>query len=146
MWCRLTWASYSYSHQVVHIILFVVYMYCRFRRTISRTSSRTCVQSTSMLRRRWSGSSPCHWSLGSSLRLWTRTTPLWGAPRVRHVGWRGRRRGRISKLWFVLSLWIIVASSPGHSQILSRSRGAKSVEGLGSLLHHGPEMVDSVST
>ena len=38
-----------------------------------------------------------------------------------------------------------VASSPGHSQILSHSHGEKSGEGLGSLLRHGPEMVDSVS-
>ena len=37
-------------------------------------------------------------------------------------------------------------TSPGHSQILSRSRGEKSGEGLGSKLRHGPEMVDSVST
>ena len=39
-----------------------------------------------------------------------------------------------------------IASSPGPSQILSRSRGEKSGEGLGSKLRHGPEMVDSVST
>ena len=39
-----------------------------------------------------------------------------------------------------------IASSPGHSQILSRSRGEKSGEGLVPLLRHGPEMVDSVST
>ena len=39
-----------------------------------------------------------------------------------------------------------VASSPGHSQILSRSRGEKLGEGLVPLLRHGPEMVDSVST
>ena len=39
-----------------------------------------------------------------------------------------------------------IASSPGPSQILSRSRGEKPGEGLGSLLRHGPEMVDSVST
>ena len=37
-----------------------------------------------------------------------------------------------------------IASSPGHSQILSRSRGEKSGEGLGAKLRHGPEMVDSV--
>ena len=37
-----------------------------------------------------------------------------------------------------------LASSPGPSQILSRSRGEKSGEGLGSKLRHGPEMVDSV--
>ena len=41
---------------------------------------------------------------------------------------------------------IMVASSPGHSQILSRSCGEKSGEGLGSKLCHRPEMVDSVST
>ena len=35
---------------------------------------------------------------------------------------------------------------PGHSQILSRSRGEKSGEGLGAKLRHGPEMVDLVST
>ena len=39
-----------------------------------------------------------------------------------------------------------LASSPGHSQILSRSHGEKSGEGLGSKLCHGLEMVDSVST
>ena len=39
-----------------------------------------------------------------------------------------------------------VASSQGHPQILSPSRGEKSGEGLGSLLHHRPEMVGSVST
>ena len=39
-----------------------------------------------------------------------------------------------------------LASSPGHSQILYRSRGEKSGEGLVPILHHGPEMVDSVST
>ena len=40
----------------------------------------------------------------------------------------------------------ILALSTGHSQILSRSHEGKSGEGLGSLLHHGPEMVDTVST
>ena len=40
----------------------------------------------------------------------------------------------------------LLASSPDHSQILSRSCGEKSGEGLGSKLRHGPEMVDSVST
>ena len=39
-----------------------------------------------------------------------------------------------------------VALSPGHSQILSCSCGGKTGEALGSLLRHGPEMVDSVST
>ena len=39
-----------------------------------------------------------------------------------------------------------LASSPGHSQILSCSYGEKSGESLGSLLRHGPEMVDSVSS
>ena len=37
---------------------------------------------------------------------------------------------------------LLVASSPGHSQILSRSHSEKSGEGLGSKLHHGLEMVD----
>ena len=37
-----------------------------------------------------------------------------------------------------------IASSSGHSQILSHSRGEKLGEGLGSKLRHGPEMVDSV--
>ena len=40
----------------------------------------------------------------------------------------------------------ILASSPGHSQSLSCSRGEKSGEGLGSLLRHRSEMVDSVHT
>ena len=39
-----------------------------------------------------------------------------------------------------------LASSPGPTQILSRSRGEKSGEGLGVKLRHGPEMVDLVST
>ena len=38
----------------------------------------------------------------------------------------------------------VVASSPGHSQILSRSHGEKSGEGLVPILCHGPEIVDSV--
>ena len=46
----------------------------------------------------------------------------------------------------ILSIAVRLASSPGHSQILSHSRGEKSGEGLGSKLHHGSEMVDSVST
>ena len=37
------------------------------------------------------------------------------------------------------------ASLPGHSQILSRSHGEKSGEGLVPLLRHRPELVDSVS-
>ena len=41
---------------------------------------------------------------------------------------------------------ILLASSPGPSQSLSRSHGEKSGEGLGVKLCHGPEMVDSVST
>ena len=39
----------------------------------------------------------------------------------------------------------MLASYPGHSQILSRSRGEKLGEGLGSLLCHGSEMVDLIS-
>ena len=39
-----------------------------------------------------------------------------------------------------------LASSPGPSQILSRSHGEKLGEGLGSKLRNRPEMVDSVST
>ena len=39
----------------------------------------------------------------------------------------------------------ILASSPGHSQILSNSRGEKSGEGLVPILRHVPEIVDSVS-
>ena len=35
---------------------------------------------------------------------------------------------------------------PRSSQILSRSRGEKSEEGLGAKLRYRPEMVDSVST
>ena len=47
-----------------------------------------------------------------------------------------------------ISLWIIttLALSPGHSQTLSHNRGEKSGQHLRSLLRHGPEMVDSVST
>ena len=41
---------------------------------------------------------------------------------------------------------LCLASSPGPTQTLSRSRGEKLGEGLGSKLRHGPEMVDSVST
>ena len=41
---------------------------------------------------------------------------------------------------------INVASSPGHSLILSRGRGEKLGEGLGSLLCHRLKMVDLVST
>ena len=40
----------------------------------------------------------------------------------------------------------LLALFPGHSQILSRSCGENSGEGMGAILHHGPEMVDSVST
>ena len=43
----------------------------------------------------------------------------------------------LQMLFHILS----IASSPGHSQILSRSRGEKSGEGLVPLLCHGPEMV-----
>ena len=38
-----------------------------------------------------------------------------------------------------------LASSPGHSQILSCSRGEKSGEGLVLILRHGPEMMNLVS-
>ena len=41
---------------------------------------------------------------------------------------------------------VLIAQSPGHSQILSHCCGEKSGEGLGSLLRHGLEMVDSVRT
>ena len=42
--------------------------------------------------------------------------------------------------------WLCTPSLfPGNSKILSRSRGEKSGEGLGSLLRHGLETVDSVS-
>ena len=50
-----------------------------------------------------------------------------------------RDKGRVMR-------FVNIASSPGHSQILSRSRGEKSGEGLVPLLRHRPEMVDSVST
>ena len=52
--------------------------------------------------------------------------------------------GRKSNI--ILLRILTVASYPGHSQILSRSRGEKSRKGLGSKLRHGPEMVDLVST
>ena len=42
--------------------------------------------------------------------------------------------------------YTLIPSSPCHAQILSRSRGEKSGEGLGTLLCHRPQMVDSVST
>jgi len=41
---------------------------------------------------------------------------------------------------------ILLASSPGHSQILSRSAGEKLGEGQGSLLRHEPDMVDLVNS
>ena len=56
----------------------------------------------------------------------------WPDGERREWGWRREGRG--------------IASSPDHSQILSRSRGEKLGEGLESLLRHRPEMVDSVST
>ena len=40
--------------------------------------------------------------------------------------------------------WFTLAFSPGHSQILSCSHREKLGEGLRAILHHGPEMVDSV--
>ena len=40
----------------------------------------------------------------------------------------------------------VLSLVPGHSQILSRSRGEKSGEGLVPILLHGPEMVDSILT
>ena len=58
-----------------------------------------------------------------------------------------RPRLRRHLLCYSMQIYISsVASSPGHSQILSSSRGEKSGEGLGSKLRHGPEMVDLVST
>ena len=54
-------------------------------------------------------------------------------------GWGGGIKGAFNSI-------PLIASSPGPSQILSRSRGEKSGEGLGAKLRHGPEMVDSVST
>ena len=46
----------------------------------------------------------------------------------------------------LISYWEPLASSPGYSQILSRSCGEKLGEGLEPLLCLGPEMVDTVST
>ena len=46
----------------------------------------------------------------------------------------------------VLRYEVIVASSPGHSQILSCSHREKLGEGLGSKLRHEQEMVDMVCT
>ena len=43
------------------------------------------------------------------------------------------------------SLWAEPSLVPGHYSDLSRSRGEKSGEVLGSSLHHRPEMVDLVS-
>ena len=44
---------------------------------------------------------------------------------------------------FIIGKWMCQMTSlvPGHSQILSRSCGEKSAEGLGSLLHHGLEIL-----
>ena len=50
------------------------------------------------------------------------------------------------KLLVNIVQFAMLASYPGHSQILSLSRGEKSGEGLGAKLRHGPEMVDLVST
>ena len=52
---------------------------------------------------------------------------------------------RLAPINYICSM-AAIASSPGPSHILPRSRGEKSGEGLGAKLRHGPEMVDSVST
>ena len=85
--------------------------------------------------------------------LSTLRTPL----RVRVEGKRGKegreKRGKVEEgeagNYFSSTnadSYILLASSPGHSQILFCSRGEKSGEGLGSLLRHGLKMVDMVST
>ena len=51
-----------------------------------------------------------------------------------------------SIVYFLTTFMINLASFPGHCQILSRSGRDESGEGLGPLLHHGLEIVDSVST
>ena len=56
-----------------------------------------------------------------------------------HAGWN------LSTLYTKNESTVVLASSPGYSQILSRSRGVKSGEGLVPILRHGPEMVDSAS-
>ena len=77
-------------------------------------------------------------SRSSSLRTWNR--------------WTNNQRATTTKIKNSMDVCItaycvgILALSTGHSQILSRSHEGKSGEGLGSLLHHGPEMVDTVST
>ena len=48
-------------------------------------------------------------------------------------------------VYVLIAATLKVASSPGHSQILSRSREEKSGEGLVPILRHGPEVVDLVS-
>ena len=51
-----------------------------------------------------------------------------------------------SKCTVVVIHDVFLASSPGYSHILSHSREEKLGEGLGTLLRHGLEMVDSVCT
>ena len=57
--------------------------------------------------------------------------------RLKIVRYNGLKLNKILKMGFKYF--------PGHTQILSHSRGKKLGEGLGSKLRHGPEMVDSVS-
>ena len=73
----------------------------------------------------------------------------WGIGEVnekrRNVEWI-YLHGRHVTEFLTKSCMFALASSLGHSKILSRSCGEKLGEGLVPLLRHGPEMVDSVST
>ena len=57
-----------------------------------------------------------------------------------HAYWKPLSWGRLTRGLFHCMSYL--ASSPDHSQILSRSCGEKLGEGPGSLLGHGPEMMD----
>ena len=54
--------------------------------------------------------------------------------------------GGCSSKFSLQNFGCVIALSSGHSQVLSHSCGEKLGISLGSLLHHGLEMVDSVST
>ena len=87
-------------------------------------------------------SSSCICNCGINLRVpWERLPlalfhslccPVFDHLHVQYAKTEGEGLGRIC----------LVASSPGHSHILPCSHGEKLREGLGSLLHHGPELGD----
>ena len=67
----------------------------------------------------------------SCMRAHARTEP-WRAEPLSHK----KRLGKLGGAWE--RAYRVVALSPDHSQILSRSRGEKSGEGLVPILRHGP--------